>query len=353
MTTPAYSTHAALAFAAKQSTCYTDPWGYRGHLFMGEAVERCQCGAVTRDEHRRAGARLWNGGVFRSAIVQWLRDVVGVTVWIPGREINRDPVLRRVVLDTEADETGVAWCATRERALACRAGLVIAPVDTTEADTVADLIETVIVPAEDPKRLFAEVAHRFLPALPDRWPGADAIIGSRTPLAPGVVIGPDVVLGNDVIIGPNTVLANCTIGHGCRIGANCTIGLGGFGYVRGRDDEWLRFPQRGRVVIGDQVDIGSNTCIDRGALADTVIEPGAKIDNLVHIAHNCRIGPRALIIAGATLCGGTVVGADAHVAPNAVIREQRHVGERSVVGLGAVVVRDVEPDTIVKGNPAR
>jgi UDP-3-O-[3-hydroxymyristoyl] glucosamine N-acyltransferase len=101
------------------------------------------------------------------------------------------------------------------------------------------------------------------------------------------------------------------------------------------------------------VEIGANTAIDRGTLADTVIEDEAKIDNLVHVAHNCHIKRGAFVIATSILCGGVVVGERAWVAPNASILEQITIGDDATVGLAATVIRDVEPGAVVVGSPAR
>lgn len=144
-----------------------------------------------------------------------------------------------------------------------------------------------------------------------------------------------------------------TIGRNCRVGPGAVIGYDGFGYTPGPDGTWDRKPETHGVVIGDNVHIGANTCIDRGSYRDTVIGSGTKIDNLVHIAHNVRVGENCMIIAGAELSGSVVVGDGAWIAPNACVREHLTIGAGAKVGLGAVVVKDVEPGTTVVGNPAR
>lgn len=142
------------------------------------------------------------------------------------------------------------------------------------------------------------------------------------------------------------------IGSGTRIGPNCSIGQPGFGYEI-IDGEPTHFPHVGRVLIGDNVHIGANVTIDRGTLSDTVIEDGVKIDNLVHIAHNVVVRRNAFVIAGAMLGGSCDIGEDAWIAPHAVIKEGVRIGKRVVVGLGAVVLKDVEDDAVVAGVPAR
>lgn len=163
-----------------------------------------------------------------------------------------------------------------------------------------------------------------------------ATLGDRCWIGPGAVILDDVVMGDDVVVGPST-----------------TVGFTGFGYARDDDGSPVPFPHYGGVRIGDRVEIGANTAIDRGTLSHTVIEDDAKIDNLVHVAHNCRVRKGAFVIATSILCGGVDVGERAWVAPNASVLEHVTLGADSTVGLAATVISDVEPGTVVVGSPAR
>lgn len=214
--------------------------------------------------------------------------------------------------------------------------------------------------AERPKLVFSRLVQEFFGELvAPGWPvdggsvADDAVIDPSVSLAPGVVIGRGVVLNKDVHIGPHTCLCHTTVEAGAEIGAHCSIGLTGYGFDRDADGTLIRFPHVGRVRIGEGASIGSNTCIDRGGLGETRIGDGAKVDNLVHVAHNVQIGPRAMVIAHAMLGGSATVESDAWIAPNASIINQKTVGEGAVVGLGAVVVKDVEAGATVVGNPAR
>lgn len=233
--------------------------------------------------------------------------------------------------DVDAGPEHIAWVsedvvrAHPERIADCRAGVLVAP-SLWLALHPSRHREGLTIRSDDPRTAFARIVNALFPA-PDE--------ATRCPWG--------------TVVGPHSVVRNAVVGHNVTIGANCSIGLPGFGFVATGE----RFPHHGRVIIGDDVSIGSNVCIDRGALGDTVVRRGAKIDNLVHVAHNCDIGEDALIIAGATLCGGVRVGPGARIAPNAVVREQVTIGAGSVVGLGAVVVRDVDPGTTVVGNPAK
>lgn len=136
-------------------------------------------------------------------------------------------------------------------------------------------------------------------------------------------------------------------------GQNCSIGNDGFGYIKDKDGKWLKFPHFGNVIIGDDVEIGNNVCIDRGALSNTIIGNGVKIDNLVHIAHNVEIGDNTLIIAQSMVGGSTKIGSDCWISPSTSIKNGIKIGNGVLIGMGAVVIRDVEDNKIMVGNPAK
>lgn len=176
---------------------------------------------------------------------------------------------------------------------------------------------------------------------------------------PTVVIGQNVTIEDDVEICENTIIEhNAIINSGTRIGKNClirsgaTIGGQGYNYLDDGDLR-LKIPDLGGVIIKDNVEIGANTCVAKGIVGDTLLEDDVKVDNLVHIAHDCIISKRALIIAGATLCGYVEIGENARVSPNACIKQRVKVGKNSVVGLGAVLLKNVKDNTTVFGNPAK
>ena len=218
-----------------------------------------------------------------------------------------------------------------------------------------------VMRVRDPKLAFIRVVGHFfehlttitLPTLGESPIALDAQIGRDVTLGLGCVIGPKVTLGDRVSIGANTVLANCTIAAGVRIGCNCTIGLPGFGYEKDDSGAYWRFPHLGGVRIEGNVEIGSNTCIDRGSLGDTVIGEGCKIDNLVHIAHNVVVGKNAVVIANSMLGGSVNIGAGVWVAPSVSIMNQATIGAGATVGLGAVVLKDVAAHQVIVGNPGK
>jgi len=188
-------------------------------------------------------------------------------------------------------------------------------------------------------------------------PGAS--VSTRASVDPTAWIGSGTVVGHASIGSWTQIGSNCVIHDGVSIGAgvdisdSTVIGVQGSGYVRLPSGSAVRIPHIGGVVIQDGVHIGAHVTIDSGTIDATVLASECRIGSTVHVAHNCRIGPRAMVLPGAVLCGGVVIGADAWVAPQATIREHVRVGERAVVGLGSVVWKDVADDTTVMGGVAR
>ncbi len=180
-----------------------------------------------------------------------------------------------------------------------------------------------------------------------------AIISQGVEVCSGVYIGPGAHIGRNSWIQPNAVIHEGTIiGHRCIVGANTVIGGRGFGFVRDDAGELVHMPHVGAVFIGNDVEIGSNTSIDRAVMEYTRIGDGTKIDNLVHIAHGVNIGRHCVIVACAELGAGVVVEDFAWVGPNACTLENVRIGQRAVVGAGAVVTRSVGEEETVAGSPA-
>jgi UDP-3-O-[3-hydroxymyristoyl] glucosamine N-acyltransferase LpxD len=174
------------------------------------------------------------------------------------------------------------------------------------------------------------------------------------------IIGPNVVIESGCTIAENVIIeANTVIHSGTNIGANTrirscsSIGGDGFGFERLPDGTPIRFPHLAGVDIGENVEIGALNSVSRGTLSNTLIDAHVKTDNLVHIAHNCHVKTGAFLTACAELSGGVEVGEYAWVAPNVSIMQKVKIGDGSIVGLGAVVTKDVPTKTVVAGNPAR
>jgi UDP-3-O-[3-hydroxymyristoyl] glucosamine N-acyltransferase len=181
---------------------------------------------------------------------------------------------------------------------------------------------------------------------------AEARIGAGTVIGAGAVIGYRVVVGRDGHIGPCASLMHTIIGDRVIIHGGVRIGQDGFGYSMGAKGH-LKIPQIGRVLVHDDVEIGANSCIDRGALKDTVIGEGTKIDNLVHVAHNVVLGKHC-VVAGQTGFGGSTVLEDFVVlGAQAGVKDHVRVGRGCQLAARAGVVGDIPPGTVVSGFPAR
>jgi UDP-3-O-[3-hydroxymyristoyl] glucosamine N-acyltransferase len=176
-------------------------------------------------------------------------------------------------------------------------------------------------------------------------------IGSGSVVMAGAVIGDGVKIGRDCVLYPNTVLYHdIEIGDRVIVQAGTVIGSDGFGYAR-EGTRWLRVPQLGSVRIGDDVEIGASSAIDRGTLVATEIGPRTKIDNLCHIAHNCVIGADVVMAANVGIAGSTIVGDRCVLAGNVGISGHLRIGADVRIGGGSVVLRDVPEPGDYMGHP--
>jgi UDP-3-O-[3-hydroxymyristoyl] glucosamine N-acyltransferase len=182
--------------------------------------------------------------------------------------------------------------------------------------------------------------------------GPRAEIGSGTVIHPNAVIGPDVRIGRNCVIGPNATVLNALIGNDVIIHPGVRIGQDGFGFAMSPRGH-LKVPQIGRVIVQDNVEIGANATIDRGANRDTLIGEGTKIDNLVQIAHNVTIGRHCVIVSQVGISGSTEVGDFAVLAGQAGVTGHLKIGMGAQIGAQAGVMADVPPGARMGGSPAR
>ncbi|MEX0343602.1 MAG: UDP-3-O-(3-hydroxymyristoyl)glucosamine N-acyltransferase [Rhizobiaceae bacterium] len=182
--------------------------------------------------------------------------------------------------------------------------------------------------------------------------GAGAAIGSGTVVAPHAVIGTSVKIGRNCYIGPGTTIVATIIGDNVQIHAGARIGQDGFGYVPGSAG-LQKQPQIGRVVIQNNVEIGANSTVDRGALSDTVIGEGTKIDNLVQIAHNVRIGRHCAIAAHCGISGSVTVGDYVMLGGRVGLADHLTVGDGAQLAAAAGVMHDVPAGAKWAGAPAK
>jgi len=260
----------------------------------------------------------------------------------------------------------------REALIGTAAGAVI-----VSRELLADVpARTIAIAADNPHVAFVDLLDRLYPQ--STRGTLSALLGPHDSLpvtendvrlGPGVVLGPGVEIGRDTVIGPNTVIgAGVTIGRNCIIGSNCSIecahlgnnvvlhagariGNEGFGWLdHGRSNR--KIPQLGRVIIQDRVEIGANSTVDRGALGDTVIGEGTKIDNLVQIGHNCRIGRNCLLAGMSGLAGTTTLEDSVMVGAAAITTGHLTIGRGSVLAARATATKSFPPGSRLAGFPA-
>jgi UDP-3-O-[3-hydroxymyristoyl] glucosamine N-acyltransferase len=190
--------------------------------------------------------------------------------------------------------------------------------------------------------------------------GAFSYIGQNVNIGQNVKIFPHVYVGDDVQIGDNTIVypgvkiyANVKIGSNCHIHAGAIIGSDGFGYAPQKDGTYKKIPQLGNVILGDNVDIGSNTVIDCATLESTIVKEGAKLDNLIQIAHNVVIGENTVIAGQAGISGSTRIGRNCVLAGQVGIAGHIEIGDKVTIGAQAGITKSfTEPGTVLLGSPA-
>lgn len=231
---------------------------------------------------------------------------------------------------------------------------------------------------EDPQRALITVLETMYPLAENRWGiaasasiGRDVswkgriAVGQNTVIGIGVCFGENCVVGDNVVVGAGTrfgdwcriddnvsVHEDCLLGDRVRIKSGARIGTVGFGFA---DDgaQRRRIPHIGRCVIKDDVEIGANTTVDRGTVGDTVVGAGTKIDNLVQIAHNVRVGSGCIILAQVGIAGSTEIGDEVILAGQAGLSGHLAVGDRARVAAQSGVIGDIPPGATVSGYPAR
>jgi UDP-3-O-[3-hydroxymyristoyl] glucosamine N-acyltransferase len=183
--------------------------------------------------------------------------------------------------------------------------------------------------------------------------GRDVHLGARCQLAQGVSLGDGVTIGDDTILGPGVVCyAGTRIGSRVVLKAGAVIGGDGFGYLSD-GKRHTRIPHVGGCILEDEVEVGSNTCIDRGSIDDTIIGRGTKVDNLVQVGHNVRIGERCLVMAGVGIAGSTRVGHDVILAGHVGITDHLVIGDRVRIAAKSAIFGDVPAGASFSGHPAR
>jgi UDP-3-O-[3-hydroxymyristoyl] glucosamine N-acyltransferase len=217
-----------------------------------------------------------------------------------------------------------------------------------------------LIITDNPRLSFSRCLRKFFTPARQWGVHATAIVERDAIVCPNSFIGSIAYIGHHAEIGDGTIIehnvfiaSNCKIGKNVYIQSGAIVGCEGQGYERSSAGNFEKFPQIGYVVIEDDVEIGANAVIVRGTLSETRIEEGSKIGNLVNIGHNVTIGKHVFISASAVVCGSAKIGNYAWLAPGCCIKNKIKIGERTTVGLGAVVTKDVADHDIVFGVPAR
>jgi len=276
---------------------------------------------------------------------------------------NLEQIISNIADPQNVDEYTLDWVHMNNRdpwayLKKTKAHVVILPMNCHERRDEIPKSKTVIF-SSNTMLLFSRISRELFVVKPD--PG----------MHPSAVIHPGAKIGKDVYIGPLCYIGKCEIGDNCIIHSHVSIednvtignnvlikngariGQPGFGFVKNESGDYEKFPQIGKVVIEDDVEIGANSCIDRGALSDTIICRNAKISDLCSVAHNVRIGDNTIIAGHAMISGSTVLGLNVWVGPQTAFKGNQLIGDGAIIGVGAVVLGNVPKEEIWEGNPSR
>jgi UDP-3-O-[3-hydroxymyristoyl] glucosamine N-acyltransferase len=289
-----------------------------------------------------------------------------------------DIVIRRVASIEEAGEGEITFLNNpqyRRFLRECRAsGVIVGPegLDAAQSSRRLNFLR-----CSDPYLAFAKVSQLFSPAprfngkispgayvdqsatvdegvtiFPNAWIGAGAQLGHGSVIFPGVFIGENAVIGFDCVLHPNVVVREGSrLGDRVILHAGVVIGSDGFGYA-GRGSERIKIPQTGIVVIENDVEIGANTTVDRATLGRTIIKQGAKIDNLVQIAHNVTVGEFSVIAAQTGIAGSTRIGKNVTLAGQVGVVNHVEIGEGAIIGPQSGVPQSVPAGAVLSGGVA-
>lgn len=250
-----------------------------------------------------------------------------------------------------SSDSNIDWVDMKASVLICPTG-TIAPTSS----------EIILIHAEKPRKLFFKWLTFFVKSFesvtfgiektavvhPESKVHETAYIGHFVVIEDGVVIGENSVIGHHSVVGSRTL-----IGKNVSIKPHCVIGETGFGFEKDEYNVPIRIPHVGWVEISDYAEIGSFTTVCRGTLGATKIMNNAKVDDLVHLAHNVTIKERAMIVACAEIMGSTTVGEDTWIGGGSILRDGITIGDGIIVGMGAVVTKDFLDGNVIVGNPAK
>lgn len=291
-------------------------------------------------------------------IIQFLGNEV-ISVLGP---INNDLMIDNIPDVNTVSETSLDWVNSskeNKQSMAENSKAKVLVVDETiQYSSCMESQEKVLLVVKQPRKTMVHIASHFFvnkqtPGIhPSAVIDADAVIDNTSHIGAGCVVG-KARIGAGTVLMPNVVVYDdVVIGDHCLIQAGAVIGTDGLGCVRDGDGKLTKFPHLGGVVIGNEVEIGANCQIAKGAFSDTIIENGCKINGLCFIAHNCHLEENVWITGDTMLCGSVCVKKNSTIFSNVIIREQRIIGEMVTIGMGSVVTKNVPDAETWVGNPA-
>jgi UDP-3-O-[3-hydroxymyristoyl] glucosamine N-acyltransferase len=268
-----------------------------------------------------------------------------------GGRLVGDPAtaIRQVASLENAGEGEISFFSNprhRAKLAATRASAVILARDAEDFSALPRIV------SDAPYLYFARVSQLFNP-LTTQPPGVHpaAVIGKNVKLGAGVSVGPGCVVGDGVTIGKDSCLyprvviyAGCTLGERVILHSGTVIGADGFGLAQDEAGRWVKIPQIGAVRIGNDVEIGANTTVDRGALDDTVIEDGVKLDNQIQVGHNCRIGAHTAMAGCTGVAGSTEIGRHCTIGGAANILGHLKIADRVTVSACSTISRSIHKE---------
>lgn len=275
---------------------------------------------------------------------------------------SMDRWVKRAASMDQADEESLSFCrkkgepalemirSSRAKVIVCYDGL-----DFSEAECQ----DKTLIQVSNPRLTFCRLLRRYFASTPEPGIHHTAVIDKKAKIGRGVYIGPYSYVG-ECEVGEGTIIeGNVYVHDGARIGKGviihpgAVIGSEAIAFERNERGELEKFPQIGGVLIEDDVEIGTNTHIARGALNDTVIGKGTKLDVLVEVGHGVRVGKHCVIVALTAICGRVIIGDYTWIAPHVSIKEGITIGNRVLVGMGSVVTTDIPDNMVVMGAPAK
>lgn len=247
--------------------------------------------------------------------------------------------------------------ASQENIKASKARVIVCP-DHLRL-TPEDYKDKTLILVSNPRLAFIRLMQEYFQEKVEFGIHPTAVIDGEAEIAPDVYIGPYTCIGKcqlgrgTIVYGSVHIYSNVKIAENVIVHAGAVIGADGYSYERNEKGELEKFPHIGGVIIEGEVEIGSNTSIDRGTLGDTLIGRGSKIDNQCHIAHNVIIGKHCVVVAQSLIGGSTKIGDYSWIAPCVCLRDGITIGENTFIGMGSVVTENMGDDVVAYGVPAK